>query len=205
MASSVEATSALSSQNYDCTLGYTLQVSNLSLINLFVQTYSGIQGQQQWLQIPSNQVLASQNNYAEISARWNLLYLSVQNSVTPACDTVCSTNLSNQLNIHDLLLLSLLPPSYQPTTCAIPQATASTSTAPVTVTNINQSGQASTSVIPPPTSFQSSSVIQSVLPNSSMPAVIQQQNSANLQNLINTLTLGNNGFSGTVANSNLFG
>jgi hypothetical protein len=206
-------TTSTTSVNYSCTLGYTLQLCNQSLINLFTQVYGGIAGQNAWLQIPSNKVLIAQGNDAEVSARWNVILIGIQNSVSANCNTVCSTNLANELALHDLLLLSLLPPSYQATTCSVAQATALTSTLPTTITTVNGStGQSSTVTVPPSNQIQPAP-IQNLVPmttpipsstNNASSVISAAGNNAQLQNIFNTLNYGYNGFSGTVSNQSLF-
>jgi len=140
-----------SRQTYNCDLAYTIQMSNQPLINLFNQVYPNTtQGINQWIQIPSNQVLLAQQNGQEVLARWNVLQTAISNSLNQNCGAVCSTNLRNQLALHDLLMLSLLPTAYQPTTCAVGTAVANITTGqPVTVNTINtNTGMGTTITLP---------------------------------------------------------
>jgi hypothetical protein len=129
----------MSSSN--CNLSYALQMANQPLINLFIQTYSGVSGQQAWLDIPSNKVLLAQGNNNEVIARWNVITIGISTSLTPPPNGICTTNLANQLTLHDLLLLSLLPASYLPSTCPVggTAMALSQSTKPVTTTTTSSS------------------------------------------------------------------
>lgn len=193
----------------NCELSYAIQISNQPLINLFEQTYSGISGQQAWLNIPSNQILIAAGNSAEVAARWNLILIGIRNSLNPPGTAVCSTNLSNQIQLHDLLMLSLLPAIYQPTSCTIPSATAITASVPVSITTTNGTTGA-TNTVNVPTSNNISAPIQPLVQNlmTSIPAAIPittQANMNSIQRLLATGSTNANGFAGTQSNQTLFG
>lgn len=186
----------------NCTLAYAIQLSNQPLINLFVQTYSGPAGQQAWLQIPSNRVLIAEGNSAEVSARWNVLLLGIENSVVPTTGTVCSTNLGNQLALHDLLLLSLLPATYQSTTCAIAQASVTSGNVPVVITNTNgTTGTRNTTVVPPSNQLSSTIPRLNPVPPSTQTTTLS---TSQIQSLFSSLNSPQFGFSGTLSNQTLF-
>jgi hypothetical protein len=190
--------------NQECTLAYTLQLANQPLLNLFVQTYSGAAGRTKWFNLPSNQLLIQQGNIAEVNARWNLIIEAVDTSLLPPCSASCSTNLRNQLAIHDLLLLSLLPSSLQPNTCAIATATALTATLPVRVSTTNAVTGNRNTVVIPPSSQPSTNIIPGLNANITTTQPVTQANFNAAINKLNTMTMGANGFFGTLSNQALF-
>lgn len=204
----------MDSGQFNCTLAYTQQLSNVPMLNLFANVYAGDAGQKAWLNLPINQTLQSQGNVAEIEARWELLKQAVANSTSPASSAVCSTNLSNQIAIKDLLDLYLVPASYTSSTCRVVSGAVVPSagtTPPVTVTVTPGNGGQSTTLQVPQNNTLTSPI---ALPGQSVSAtgasistnapIRMQMSDAELQQLLTSLgTSGSNGFAGTQSNAQL--